>query len=129
MEEFAKDLCERLDTETSRKLRVGKQGIGLHVIGIEEINGYKIPELFLISNFKDTFYTDIGDLKCSRHTYHTIANVDPAQNHQQFEYRKEVNRFLNETGFIIYNNGDPIMFNPIKRTHFFIPIMRLKKEE
>jgi len=117
LDDFTKDLRERLDTEMN-KLGIAKQGIGLHITGIEEVNGYRIPELFLISNFKDPTYREIGNLEYSRHTYHTIAGVDPAHEHGKIEYRREVNKFLNETGFIIYNNGDPIMFNPFANSFF-----------
>jgi len=117
LEDFTKNLCNNINKEI-KNLGLGNQGIGLHIVGIEEVNGYKIPELFLISNFKDPSYRETGDLEYSRHTYHTIAGVDPSPDHRQKEYRQEVNRFLNEVGFIIYNNGDPIMFNPFANAFF-----------
>ena len=45
LEDFTKDLCERLDAEM-KNLGMAKQGIGLHITGIEEVKGYRIPELF-----------------------------------------------------------------------------------
>ena len=47
------------------------------------------------------------------HVIHTIANVDPTDDHSQKEYRMKVKEHLSKGEFIIYNNGNPNLFNPI----------------
>lgn len=114
LSEFAKNLKTKLQVklnqDTSKK---SLKGIGLHITGFENINGYWIPELFLICNFTDTTYKNVGDLNVSRHTYHTIANVDPSDTHAEDCYRMKVKEHLSSGNLIIYNNGNPTLFNPV----------------
>ena len=58
-EKFAKDLAGDLTAELLKlKLTGSTGGIGIHFTAYESINGYWIPELFLISNWADT-YTEL----------------------------------------------------------------------
>lgn len=89
-------------------------GIGIHFTAYEYIDGYWIPELFLVSNWADPSYQSLrpGGVGVSRETYHTIADVAPKQEHRQVQFRLQVHRHLHQrSGMLIYNNGDPVMFN------------------
>lgn len=121
LEDFSKHIQEKLDKQLL-KLSFKKEtdrGIGLHIAGLEKIDGYVIPELFLISNFSDTTYQKVGGLGLSRNTFHTIANVPPTPDHNKKEFRFAVKDFLSDGGTIYYNNGDPTMFNMVSSTIFF----------
>lgn len=118
LEDFSKEIQEKLDKQLS-KLNFPKssnKGIGLHIAGLEKIDGYVIPELFLICNYSDPSYQQVGELGLSRNTFHTIANVPPTTDHNKKEFRFAVKDFLSKGGIISYNNGDPIMFNMVSST-------------
>ena len=119
-EEFAQRLREQLN-EAISKMHFAKPadaGIGIHFTAYECVENYWIPELFLISNFTDTTYRFVhpDGVHLSRETYHTVADVDPSPNHREAQYRLQVHRNLHGSGgMLIYNNGDPIMFNAAAR--------------
>ncbi|MCW7471794.1 hypothetical protein [Leptospira kanakyensis] len=88
------------------------KGIGIHLAGWETIGNEKIPELFLISNFSDPTYSSIRNLGYSRESFHTFFDVVPLLEHKESEYRKKVlNKLVEEERILIYNNGDPELFN------------------
>ena len=119
IEDYVVRLTERLKIEFKKQgLDEKKNGIGIHITGYEYIDECYIPELFLISNYKNTFYNKIGKIEWSRHTFHTIAGLEPSINHRNREYRKIVYEFLLNGKLIFYNNGDPIFFNQM-----FYPIL------
>jgi hypothetical protein len=116
-EAFAYSLGEKLNTELSKMtfLKPIHSGIGIHFTAYEHFKNYWIPELFLISNWVDPSYTSIRDsgVGISRETYHTLNNKLPEPIHREEKYRLEVHEYLyKRSGMFIYNNGDPIMFNP-----------------
>ncbi len=118
LEDFSKDIKEKLDKQLNQ-LSFQKdidKGIGLHIAGLEKVDDYTIPELFLISNYTDPTYQNIGELGLSRNTFHTIAKVPPSPDHYKKEFRFAVKEFLSKGGLITYNNGDPIMFNMVSST-------------
>ncbi|TSA37102.1 MAG: hypothetical protein D4R64_06200 [Porphyromonadaceae bacterium] len=118
LEDFSKDIREGLDKEFN-KLSFNKptdKGIGLHIAGLEKIDGYIIPELFLVCNFTDPSYQKVESLGISRNTFHTIANVPATLDHNKKEFRIKVKEFLSKGGLISYNNGDPVMFNMVSST-------------
>lgn len=113
LNDFTIDLTEKLKREIS-KMTFAKptdKGIGIHIAGFENIEGYWIPELFLISNYSNPNYQEIKELGYSRNTYHSIAKVPPSAEHGKKEFRLQVKQHLDNGGLITYNNGDPIMFN------------------
>lgn len=115
-EEFAQDLSEKLQKAIAqmRFVKPVHAGIGIHFTAYEYIDGYRIPELFLISNWADTSYRSLhpGGVGSSRETYHTVADVAPKHEHREVKFRLEVRRHLQQRGgMLIYNNGDPVMFN------------------
>ena len=69
--EISKNLKNKLEIKLNNDpLKKKLKGIGIHITGFENIEGYWIPELFLICNFTDTTYNNVGELHISRHTYH-----------------------------------------------------------
>lgn len=112
LEDFVKRLTNDLKVEYSKR-KWSNYGIGLHITGYEYIDNTFIPELFLVSNYADTSYITLRELSYSRETYHTISNTPPADNHRELEYRKAVHSYLLTGEIIIYNNGDPTLFNPV----------------
>lgn len=107
-EQFAQAVARNLGRVLS-----SEQGIGIHFTAYERIENYWIPELFLISNYADPGYQALRALDVSRETYKTISNEEPKPEHREKEYRLAVNRDLQTGGNLIYNNGDPDLFNPI----------------
>jgi hypothetical protein len=115
LEEFAVYLQGSLDAALSELplSNPNDRGIGIHLTGYEHIEGYWIPELILLSNFQDTSYSTVADhIHVSRETYKTAFEVPLREEHSQPDYRKRFNEYLKGGGMLIFNNGDPAMFNP-----------------
>lgn len=98
------------------------RGIGVHLTVYEKVNDKTwIPELFRTSNFKDTKYNVVlSRVRLTRETYNnTVSNTAPDKRHREVRYRMHVYRYLNDKGgILLYNNGDPLMFNPVARAVF-----------
>jgi hypothetical protein len=115
-EEFAQRLANRLNEAISR-MRFDDpvdSGIGIHFTVYEYVENYWIPELFLISNWVDTSYQAVSPtgVGLSRETYWAIAKEFPRPEHREAQYRVKVHEYLHQPGsMIVYNNGDPRMFN------------------
>jgi hypothetical protein len=89
-------------------------GVGVHFTVYELVDGHWVPELFLISNWADPQYRSLrpAGVGVTRETYHTIADVAPQAKHRQAGFRLGVHEWLlDEQAMLIYNNGDPLMFN------------------
>lgn len=114
-EEFARAVAIRLQQalSTMQFNRSTDAGIGIHFTTYEYVGNYWIPELFLISNWADPSYTSLRPegIGMSRETYHIIANEAPRGEHQETRARLRVKGFLDEGGVLIFNNGDPVLFN------------------
>ena len=118
VEDFARSVTDELNQAISRMKfqRANDSGIGIHFTAYEYIDGYWIPELFRISNYIHTSYDRLysDGVHVSRETYNIIAGVPSEPDHRDAQYRLAVHKHLhNEDGMLIYNNGDPQMFNPI----------------
>ena len=90
------------------------KGIGIHFSAYERISDYWIPELFYLTNFETAQYKSLAPdgVHLGRETYHTIVNVPASLKHRLKRCRLVVHDFLNtKRNILIYNNGDPIMFN------------------
>lgn len=116
--EFAAFVAEKLQAEIAKRVPTGQRplaGIGIHFTAYED----GVPELFLITNFRDTSYTLIDQTKIhvSRETYLKTPGYDgsSASEHNAANYRTHVREFLDESpwNWLIFNNGDPGMFNPV----------------
>ena len=123
LENFANYLRDSLDKELSKMNYENPvhKGIGIHLVGYEKIDDKWIPELFLICNYDNTNYSELREkgLGVSRETYGTVTKYLPElknENYSDKEKRLVVyNEFLNKGRILFYNNGDPIMFNPIAK--------------
>lgn len=113
-EEYATNLKDRLNEKLNEFTFSipSHKGIGIHLVGFEDVNEVKIPELFLISNYRDTTYTTIGDLSISRNLYGSLPNDLKQENLTLQQQRDIIVRFLDSDGIFIFNNGDPALFNP-----------------
>lgn len=115
-EEFAQKITANL-TEAISKMNFPRSvdsGIGIHFTAYEYIDNCWIPELFLISNWSDTNYKSLRPtgIGFSRETYHTITKVPPSPEHRNLQYRLKVHKYFHKPGnIVVYNNGDPCMFN------------------
>jgi hypothetical protein len=117
-EDFAQDVAHRLNSAISGMTFCGEldAGIGLHFTAYEYIGGYWIPELFRISNYEDSFCQSLfrDGIHTTRETYNVIMEVPARPEHREPQYRLCVHEYLRQPGsMLIYNNGDPLMFNPI----------------
>ena len=116
-EDFAKAIATDLNKQLIRLPlpNAADKGIGMHFTAYERINDYWIPELFLISNWADTSYTDIrpAGIGVTRETYHTLKEVEPAPEHREAQFRIEVHQALQSGTMFRFNNGDPMLFNPV----------------
>ncbi|MGD9994851.1 MAG: hypothetical protein AB7S69_16245 [Salinivirgaceae bacterium] len=92
------------------------RGIGIHLIGYENINNKQIPELFLICNYTDPTYTKVGDLSISRNLYKTLPDEFKKNGISLDEQRNQIVEFLDSGRLFIFNNGDPALFNPSANT-------------
>jgi hypothetical protein len=115
-EEFAQDLSEKLQKAIARMhfVKPVHAGIGVHFTAYEYLEGYWIPELFLVSNWTDTSYMSLrrGGVGSSRETCGTVANIAREREHREVKFRLRVHQYLQQRGgMFVYNNGDPVMFN------------------
>ncbi len=114
-EQFAGAIAVQLEIELSKMhfARPIDAGVGIHFTAYEYVNGYWVPELFLISNWADPSYTALrpNGVGASRETYHTITAQLPRDEHRGPDFRLQVHAFLQEGRILIYNNGDPTLFN------------------
>lgn len=118
-EEFAVGLGQCLQAELNRRRFASpiEKGIGIHFTAYEHIAGYWIPELFLISNFADTNYASLRPegVGVTRETYGTLKGIsERTADHGEEGKRIAVHQaVLNNRIMFIFNNGDPVLFNPI----------------
>lgn len=115
-ERFAHHLANSLQEELSRitlKDPLSK-GIGIHFTAYERIDGYLIPELFAITNFSSIAYQELlpSGVRATRETYGVAFSVsERPSDHGLPQYRHQVRGFLENGFYLVYNNGDPHMFN------------------
>ena len=118
-EEFARDLGALLSTELAKRgfQKPTDRGIGIHFTAYEQVEGYWVPELFQIRNWVDPSYSSVrtGDLMVTRETYATLKNLAQREEGDRDDKRRlAVHAALHTEGrMLVYNNGDPVLFNPI----------------
>jgi hypothetical protein len=90
-------------------------GIGIHFSAYERIGDRWIPELFLISNFADTSYSSLRSegVGATREAAKSVASDLGHPIDQVEDQRLFVHEYLHSGQFLIFNNGDPIMFNAV----------------
>jgi hypothetical protein len=87
----------------------------MHFSAYEEVNGYWIPELFQIRNWTDESYSAVrNSVEVRRETFGATQNIrDRSDADRTPERRLRVHHFLHAEKMLIFNNGDPVLFNPI----------------
>lgn len=121
-EDFARTLARDLTTVLrSRCFQNPLQGgIGMHFSSYEWVEGYWVPELFHIRNWENEAYSGVQkEIVVTRETYgasqgtrdRSEADSDPAR-------RLVVHKALQDGLMLIFNNGDPLLFNPIANSVF-----------
>lgn len=120
---FAEACATELTAELSRCRFANPRdsGLGIHFTAYEEINGYQIPELFVLSRWKDESYREVlpaYKFRVTRETYATLKRLNPPDGRSpefgQPTYRLEVHKTLQDQPLMfMFNNGDPTLFNPI----------------
>jgi hypothetical protein len=115
-ESFARYLAAELNARLARLILSNPidRGIGMHFTAYEDVDGYRIPELFAITNFKSTMYAELfsDGLHVTRETFGPMAGVNERPpEHGASTIRHKVRKALADGGIAIYNNGDPTMFN------------------
>ncbi|MEI8202910.1 MAG: hypothetical protein WCH34_07860 [Bacteroidota bacterium] len=116
LEDYALYVKDKLKVEIkSLGLEKKYTGIGIHLTGYEDYSGVKIPELYLISNYTDEFYTNIGELSLSRQLFITMPMEykSDEESLNQSEKQLKVKDYLSKGKMFIFNNGDPDMFMPM----------------
>ena len=118
-EDFAQGLARELQRTIGgvKFLSPTGAGIGVHLTVYEHVEGYWIPELFLVSNWAGTGYDSLRPegVGCSRETYGTVEDTPRLAEHREPKYRHAVRAFLELGGVLTYNNGDPVLFNHVAR--------------
>jgi hypothetical protein len=118
---FAEALAAELTTEANYRLRSAKMGIGIHFTAYEYVNGYWIPELFLISNWIDVSYNSCRPaFTATRETFGAHVGIEERSKGDANPNRRlAVHSALhNDKALLYYNNGDTSLFNPIARSVF-----------
>jgi hypothetical protein len=121
-EDFARFVTDSLNQELSR-LQFAQPihaGIGIHFTAYEWIEDCWIPELFLLSNFSGPSYKGLHDkgVLLNRQTFNVAFEDSPKPIHRNPEFRLRVHKYLREGHVLIYNNGDPPIFNSIAKMIF-----------
>ncbi|MFA5877649.1 MAG: hypothetical protein WC880_04825 [Candidatus Paceibacterota bacterium] len=113
-EEFAHHIADGLQRKISstRFHDPLNTRIGVHFTAYEQIRGFWIPELFYISNCDPPYELVHSEVKASRRSFFTISGENDLGRHGEVEYRLAVRTFLQDR-MLIFNNGDPLMFNQI----------------
>jgi hypothetical protein len=114
-ETFAVHIATELQNEY-RRLAIEtdpRYGLGIHFSAYERINGNYDPELFLISNWGDTSYTSIktNGFGATRETSANAFNMRENIGHPDSTMRLMFYKWLNHGNYLIFNNGDPILYN------------------
>ena len=83
----------------------------------EYVDGYWIPELFLVSNWTDTSYCAVrpNGFQMTRETYATLRQLQdrPPEQREPLN-RRAVHAALHDSPLMFrFNNGDPALFNPV----------------
>lgn len=122
IEQFGNQLTKSLNNilTTGIAKNVTKKGIGIHLAGFENFDNEIIPELFLISNYSlnNGFYSVNDRIDFSRRTYLDYKGETNFSTIQ--EQRKYFKQVLDKMGLLVYNNGDPILFNTFANSFYFL---------
>jgi hypothetical protein len=119
LSELAELLCEDLRPRLSSHIW-RHRGIGIHLAGYERVDGYLVPELFLITNYADPTYQKRSTLDWTRRTTFDVFQTQPVSWKHDADpvERSRFRAYLDNGGVYTVNNGDPVMFNPAANAVF-----------
>ena len=116
----AEDFARTLAADLTRALRFRsfanplQRGIGIHFSSYERVNDYWVPELFHIRNWQNVEYSEVQDeIEVSRETYGASQGIERSEADGDSARRLAVHNALQGGMMLIFNNGDPQLFNPI----------------
>ena len=112
LESFASSIAEELQN-ILLGMSLKQRGIGIHLVGYEEFEGKMIPELYLITNFKNTNYEVSRTISVSREVYKNLPKNYHIPEADLICQRKQVVKYLNSGGIFVFNNGSPEMFGHV----------------
>jgi hypothetical protein len=116
---YAEFIKDQLSSEIQKiDIRKKDRGIGLHLVGYEEdMNGVRVPELFLITNYTDITYSNTDEIHLSRELFNKLPEKLKVRSENLSIDDKQliVKDFLSRGNLLLFNNGDPNMFNPLSK--------------
>lgn len=118
-EDFARSLTDNLNGELAKMQYANPlaKGIGIHFTTYERFDDLWIPELFAATNFSSTAYESlhVEGVICTRQTFNVVMhNMPSLPEHREREFRLMVHYALHRAdALLVYNNGDPLLFNPV----------------
>jgi len=119
-EAFAAHLANTLESELSRFTFANPRdkGIGIHFTAYERIQDRWVPEMFLVSNWGDLGYMTLRNIGVgySRETYGTLSGHGSSKEDGALERRLEAANCITNGQWLHYNNGDPLLYNPVANT-------------
>jgi hypothetical protein len=90
--------------------------LGIHFTAYERVSDYWVPEFFHIRNWINPPYSALNPagFTATRETYATLMDLleRPAA-HKEAGFRLKVHEALHSGVLFRFNNGDPVLFNPI----------------
>ncbi len=121
LEEFANAIRDELEQVLNgfRFRNPLNGGVGIHIAGYEDVNGCWIPELFVCSNYRNETYKQLCCLHVTRETYLLALELknrpEPWTTEQgrDPETRRQVYDYLRTGRLMIFNNGDPEIYNRV----------------
>jgi len=135
LEQLAFLLQSRLESMLNYgKLKhVTNKGLGLHIAGFEKIrdNLYS-PELFLVTNYsldsRGSYHVRQNSLDCTRRTI--VDFIPKKMRGKSVSARKKYvyDSILSRGSVMIFNNGDPVMYNTFSQG-YVSAVMRASKNE
>lgn len=120
-EDFARSLARELTTEIRSRHR-GRPldrgfGICMHFSAYEYIANCWIPELFHVKNWGQGPHEVLDAFVVTRETYGICKGLsDRSEADRGVDRRLCVHNALQDGALFMFNNGDPVLFNPIAST-------------
>jgi hypothetical protein len=110
---FAEAMVAELNSSLGKMAlkRPEEAGIGIHFSAYERVDLRWIPELFLVTNYADPTYRTLRPMGVSRETHHILFGQEPSSQDGEAPSRLEVANALENGRWLIYNNGDPWLYN------------------
>lgn len=130
LNEVAENIKSDLEKELEKILPGDNidKGIGIHLTGFERIDDIVLPELYLISNYKDTRYEELKKIYSGPQLYGPLPEEFHEDNLTRHGQRLKIKEFLDSGGFFTFNNGDPQLYNNIANPILdSIKVLKLRK--